>query len=153
MKRVKIGDIIEVETKIGFAYAQYTHKHKMYGALIRVFDKIFESRPKSFKKLILENVRFSTFFPLQAAISKKIFEIVCNEPVRPDLHTFPTFRGGLYDPITKKTKVWWLWDGEKEWKIGDLKENQRKLSILEIWNDTLLIDRIESGWRPEMDEG
>ena len=35
-KRVKIGDIIEIETKRGFAYAQYVMKVPEWGALLRV---------------------------------------------------------------------------------------------------------------------
>ena len=37
MARLKIGDIVEIETSKGNVYAQYTHKHKQYGALLRVF--------------------------------------------------------------------------------------------------------------------
>jgi len=48
-RRVKIGDIIEIPTSKGLAYAQYTHNHKQrphFGALIRVLDGLFESCSK-----------------------------------------------------------------------------------------------------------
>jgi hypothetical protein len=57
----------------------------------------------------------------------------------------------VIDPSTGKVKVWWLWDGEREWQVGELTEEQRGLSFREVWNDTLLIERIESGWTPETD--
>jgi regulator of RNase E activity RraB len=43
---------------------------------------------------------------------------------------------------------WWLYDGNREWRIGQLSPGQERLSIAAIWNDTLLIDRIMSGWAP-----
>jgi len=151
MKKVKSGDIIEIKTKRGLTYAQYTHKHRMYGALIRIFDEVYQERPESFQKVVYGKIRFSTFFPLQAALSKGIFEVVGNEPIRDDLKIFPIFRGGSIDQLTKKVKTWWLWDGEKEWRIGNLSDEQRKLPIRGVWNDTMLIHRIETSWTPEND--
>ena len=43
---------------------------------------------------------------------------------------------------------WWLWDGKEERRIGKLPEKYHDLSLRESWNDTLLIERIVSGWRP-----
>jgi hypothetical protein len=38
-KRPKIGDIVEIPLpENGTGYAQYTHKHNQYGALLRVFQ-------------------------------------------------------------------------------------------------------------------
>jgi len=64
----------------------------------------------------------------------------------------PLFRAGVVDPAIGKVKTWWLWDGEKEWKVGSISEEQRKLPIRGAWNDTLLVERIESDWLPEKDE-
>ena len=44
MKRPKIGDIIEIPTRSGFAYAQFTHKHNLYGALLRVYNTIYQTK-------------------------------------------------------------------------------------------------------------
>jgi YD repeat-containing protein len=41
--------------------------------------------------------------------------------------------------------------GEKEWKVGDITAEQRKLPLRGIWNDTLLVERIEAGWSPSND--
>ena len=84
-------------------------------------------------------------------MSRGIFEVVGNEPLRPDLQEFPLFRAGNRGLPGTQVAVWWLYDGEKEWKIGELSEEQRKLPILGICNDTFLISRIESGWTPETD--
>jgi hypothetical protein len=151
MQKLKLGDIIEIKTAKGFAYAQYTHKHEVYGSLIRVFDKMYSKRPQFDDHFISQKVRFTTFLPLQSAVKRGIFEVVKSETIRTELIPFPTFRAGIIDPVTKKVNDWWLWDGKEEWKVGKLSEDQRRLPIRGVWNDTLLIQRIESDWRPETD--
>ena len=42
-------------------------------------------------------------------------------------------------------------DGEKEWRIDGMTQEQRKLSIRGVWNDTLLVERINACWTPETD--
>ena len=74
--RPRIGDVIEIPTARGLAYAQCTHQHHQYGGLIRVFDRLFEHRPTNFEDLVKGPVRFSTFLPLGAAVRRGIFEIV-----------------------------------------------------------------------------
>jgi hypothetical protein len=152
--KVQFGDILEIRTSKGLAYAIYTHRHEQspkYGALIRVFDQLYQSRPVGISDLVNIPIRFSTFFPLQAAVEKGIVEIVGNVSTPDSLKSFPLFRSGVIDPQTKKVRTWWLWDGEKSWRVGDLTIEQRSLPIRGIWNDTYLVHRIEEGWRPEND--
>lgn len=151
MSKPEIGDIVVVETRNGLAYAQYTHKKPMYGALIRIFDKIYQEAPADLSEVLNQPVRFSIFFPLTAALSKGICKVVANEQVPTSLKEFPVFRAGIPNPTTKKVDDWWLWNGDQEVKVGKLTQDQLKLPIRGVWNDTLLVDRIESGWRPEFD--
>jgi hypothetical protein len=139
MAKLKVGDVVEIKTGKGLAYAQYAHKHKQYGALLRVFGNFYSTRPDNFAELVKSKPAFMCFFPLSAAADQGI------------VSTFPTFRAGVVDPVTRKVSVWWLWDGEKEWRVDELTVEQRRLSIRGVWNDTLLIERIESGWTPERD--
>jgi hypothetical protein len=46
---------------------------------------------------------------------------------------------------------WWALEDGKERRLGELTPEQRRWSIAETINDTLLIERIEEDWRPEMD--
>jgi hypothetical protein len=151
MTKLNIGDVIEIRTTKGFAYAQYTHKHKLFGALIRVYGRIHKEKLADVRELSKERSAFSCFFPLGAAVNRRIVSIVANAMVPDELQSFPVFRAGMVNPKTRRVDVWWLWDGDNEWKVGDLNAEQRKLSIRGIWNDTLLMERIESGWRPEID--
>src|SRR5712692_3783054 len=66
--RIQIGDVIEIPTTKGLAYAQYTHQHRTHGGLIRVIEPLFQSRPREFSELAKGPARFSTFFPVTAAV-------------------------------------------------------------------------------------
>ncbi|MCL2656094.1 MAG: hypothetical protein FWD62_01525 [Betaproteobacteria bacterium] len=151
MAKLKIGDIVEIETGKGLSYAQYTHWHKQYGALLRVFGNFYDIRPGDFDELVKSKPKFMCFFPLGAAVNEGVVSIVDNVALPSEAQKFPTFRAGVIDSATRKVGVWRLWDGEKEWRVGRLTAEQRRLSIRGVWNDILLIERIESEWTPETD--
>ncbi len=146
-RRPRIGDVVEIETPRGLAYAQYTHKHPMWGGLIRVLPGLYSERPADFAGLVEAEEQFSVFFPLGAAAARGIVKIVANAPVPARKRAFPLFRDGVQSPTTGRVETWWLWDGEREWRIGRLRPEQRDFPIREVWNDTLLIERIVEGWR------
>lgn len=150
-KRAQPGDIIEVSTAKGLAYVQYTHQHPTHGGLIRVFDAVFESRPSGFAEIVKGPVRFSTFFPVRAAVHRGIFKVVGHEVIAPQNAAFPIFRIGIEDPKSKKVALWWFWDGEREWAVGQITSEQRKMPLRAVWNATMLIERIETGWTPQDD--
>jgi hypothetical protein len=150
MARIKIGDIVEIPLTAGFGYAIVSHKHDKYGHLLRVFEGTWEYPLDRLEELLDRGEQFMCFFPLGAAVRRKIVSIAGNLPVPESMTAFPIFRSGLVN-TNRKVDNWFLWDGEKSWRIGDLKPEQRKLPVRGIWNDTLLVDRIESGYRPEND--
>jgi hypothetical protein len=113
---------------------------------------VFARRPDDFKDLASVKEIFFTFFPLQAAINRKIVEVVWHENVPDHAQKFPLFRNGLPNPATGKVEVWWLWDGVKDWKVGKLTPEQLDLPILSIPSYPVLIDRIETGWTPQSAE-
>ncbi len=151
--KVKIGDVVEIKTDLGLAYAIYTHRHSLpprYGALIHVFCRIYPSRPSDIVGVVQDSIRFSTFFPLQAAVDSHVIEIIGNVTVPEHLRNFPLFRAaGLGHLQMKRADDWWLWDGDKEWRVGLLTPEQRKLPIRAVWNYSILVERIVEGWRPE----
>jgi hypothetical protein len=153
--RPRVGDVIEIPTPDGFGYAHYTHKQDVspgLGALLRVFPEQHRERPHDFAGLVLQRPAFSTFFPLGAACSRRIVRIVASEPVPPHTAAFPTFRNAFRDRSGRLVPPWSLWDGAREWRVESLSGAQwRDCPPLEIINDTLLIERIVSGWRHEQD--
>ena len=150
MRRIKLGDIFEIATPKGLAYAQYTHKHKEFGELVRVFNGQHTVRPNDLRNVMAE-VQFLCFFPLQTAVNRDLVTIAGNAPIPKEAAEFPTFRSGIVDPTTGKVEQWWFWDGEKAWRVGTLTPKQRKMPIRGIWNDTLIIERIVDGWTAEND--
>lgn len=144
-KRLKIGDVVEISLPDGNkTYAQYTHKHKMYGALIRVYEK--GTRLEGSKFSDNAKVQFSTFFPLSAAIKQEIVSVVENLPIKEEHLEFPVFKAGVQD-ANGDVHTWWLWDGDKEWKVGKLSNEQKNYPFRGVINDTLLIERICGGWK------
>ncbi|WP_129551418.1 hypothetical protein [Komagataeibacter xylinus] len=63
----------------------------------------------------------------------------------------PVFRYGIPDFSTRNVPLWCFWDGEKEWPVENITNEQRKLPMKIIVNGIALIDKIENGWPPEND--
>ena len=144
-KKPTIGDVIEFQVKGGTAYALYSHEQPEYGSLLRVWNRVHEVRPTDFRTLVQDPPSFSCFFPLRAALSRGIVKIAGASVVPASLSVFPTFRTGMVGS-DGLVAVWWLWDGKSSVKVGSLTEGQMKLPVRGIWNDTLVISRVEQGW-------
>lgn len=152
MARNKIGDLLEIKTSKGISYALYTHQHKKYGFLIRLFRNVYTEPLVTFESVLVNDVQCSFFFPLNIAVRKNIVKVVSNLEIPSELSDFPIFRTGFVNPDLGKVETWWLWDGINEERIGKLSKEQKSLPIRGIWNDTILIERIESGWTPSTDK-
>jgi hypothetical protein len=154
-KRVKIGDILEIPTKKGLAYVQLSHNHEIpplsMGELIRVLPGFFPERPAEFQSLANQKELYHTFIGAEVLVRRKIFSVVGHAEVPAAARKFPLFRAGAITPAGK-VEYWWLWDGEKEWRIGKLTDEQLDLPIRAFWNDLSLIYHLEVGWTPRKDE-
>jgi hypothetical protein len=142
----QLGDVIEIETSDGLAYAQYTHEHRgrpRYGSLVRVLPGIYPERPRVFNDLVVQEERFSVFFPLATALRQRVVSIVGHERIPESKQPFPTFR-------RRQGDVWWIWDGTNHHRARR-GEQWTPRAIESVWNDTLLIERIASGWGPADD--
>jgi len=147
----RIGDVIEIPTATGLAYAQFTHKAPLNGHLIRVVEGMWRTRPQALEEVVNAPTRFFTFFPVAAALNQKIVNLAGNLPVPPHFAGFPLMRKAGLEPPGGGKVDWWLWDGKEDRRIGALTPEQRKLSIAQVMNDTMLIKRIETDWHPETD--
>ena len=145
---LNIGDLFEISTPPGLAYLQLTHTDPDQGSLIRVLPGTHGGRPEALEPIVQTHEQFHAFFPLAAALRRGIVERVGNYEVPATSRSFPTFRSSTKNPVTDEWEDWWLWDGQREWKVAELSDAQRDLSPGGIINDTLLIDRVVSGWRP-----
>lgn len=112
----------------------------MYGALIRVLPGLYSAEP-DLSRLIKEKEIFTTFFPLGAACSRGIATIKAEAEIKKEWRKFPIFRSASMGPNGSRGD-WWLWDGEKEWKVGDLKNEHIGLPERGVCNDTYLVEKI-----------
>jgi hypothetical protein len=144
-QRPRPGDVIEIPTPSGLAYAQYTHKHEApprYGALIRVLPGLFDSRPEDFTPLVQSHERFWVFFPVGAACHRGMVRVVAEEQLPLWAYRFPTFVSG-------REGFWFLWDGSIEKQVDRLSEKEQGYPWKNgIWNMAMLVTRIASGWLP-----
>lgn len=148
-KKVKLGDVLQILTSQGVAYAQVTHKHPEFGYLIRVFSGFYDAQPEDFSAVVNSSVQFSTFFVVQSAVNQGLLSVVANVPVPEGLQAFPTFRsrnGGPGGSI-------WLWSGSEAVRLErDLSLEEQKCSTRGIISAPLLVERIESNYRAETHE-
>jgi hypothetical protein len=148
-KKAKIGDVLQILTSAGVAYAQITHTHKRYGTLLSVFSGFYAEAPDNFSLLVSSAPQFQAFFPAQSAVDGGLLSVVSNVPVADKNKKFPIFRTRAIGR-DGQCGPWWVWDGESE-KVLDrpLLEAERKYPIRGIISAPLLLERIEKGYRPE----
>ncbi len=149
MAKLEIGTIVEFCTSKGLAYAQVSHNHQEYSNLLRVYDGFYDHRPYHFEPIVNQPVRFSAFIRLNSAVKRGNVEIAGRVAVPQNLQEFPLFRAGSYDLATDTNGAWWLWDGQREWMVGDLSADEWKYPLRGVWNTALFVERLESGWVQE----
>jgi hypothetical protein len=150
MRPTRPGDVIALPTARGLAFAQVTHRDRLFGTLIRVLEPLLSEAPSDLKPLVDSPERFYTFYPVGSALKRGLAQLVGNVPVPTDAETFPLLRRRGQIRTDGAVADWWLWDGERRWRVGDLTPDQLGLSIAEVVNDTLLRDRIEQDWSPPL---
>lgn len=149
-KRIKIGDVVQIPSPRGVGLAHYTHKHAMYGSVLRVLPGLHDSVPSDLARLVAQRPQFVALFALQAALGQELVDIVGNVEVPEESRRFPLFRAPMRTP-GGGVSAWWLWDGVREWRVGALTEEQRSLPLREIISLPLLVDRMVAGWTPEQE--
>ncbi len=162
-KRPRIGDVIEIATPKGFAYAQFTHDHPIRGEVLRILPGLYATRPADLAALVQQRERYVTFYGLRSILmdnevtvvgGREVLEvaIVGLFPVPARNRPFPLFRspgGDIQD--NGEFPFWTLWDGwdgETAQRVERLTESQRDLPLSGNPSHPLFIDRIVTGWSP-----
>lgn len=150
MKRPNIGDVIEIDTGQGFAYAHYSHKHKLWGYLLRVYSRLYLERPSDLAAAVAREPTFHTFFPLGSFVLRGVVVAVGHVPLSEEAKKFPRFRNGNPD-LSGKVRGWSIWDGEHSVHVGPATDEVRKMSQLGLCDGVFLIDQVLTGYTPETD--
>lgn len=137
--RLRVGDVVEIRTKLGFSYAQYTHRDARWGHLVRLLPFLFQQRPDFHEEILEEKPLYIIFLPLSRIVKLQIFPVVVNMPIPSHSKDFPIFRSSNSDG---ENDDWWLYDGKNKWFVGKL-ENPEEYPELYVCNDTFLIEVIE----------
>ena len=104
-------------------------------------EPFFDEFPRSDEVVAIASWRWPVFFPLGAALRRKLVDRIDRVPLPPSLITFPTLRaGGNHQP--------WM-----EYRNGMLDglgppTDDRNLPISMIVNDTMLKEMLVADWRP-----
>ena len=140
-----IGLIAEFETSKGVAYSLCTHEEREHGPLVYLYpigtllSELKDTTPQ-----------FCCFCRLRALLRRKTWKEVGKMEIPLQLKDFPVFRVGLaLTPGSPKVACWWFWDGEKEWPVGEITDEQRKMPIRSIWGEILITERLEEGYTAE----
>jgi hypothetical protein len=144
----RLGDVIELQTANGFAYAQITHRVRSWGTLIRVLQPLFRERPTDLKDLVKAPSRFVVFFPVNAAVNRRLVEIVGTAGIPDEAREFPQMRSGGIRRPDGTASDWWLWDGEREWSVGELTAELAHLPLRRLVNHAKLKSLIEEDRMP-----
>lgn len=142
LKRIKIGDVFEINTPKGNAYVQYIYNNTDVGELIRVLQGVYSNQPSDLSTIVNEKELYLVHFPLKPAVKQGIVKQVGNFDLPKNFELPKKMRAEHIDGN------WHIVDYET-WQrqtVKLLSDEQKKLSPWEIWNDTLLIERISEGW-------
>jgi Regulator of ribonuclease activity B len=154
-KRAKIGDVYEIATPAGLAYAQYTHDEPDMGELVRVLPGFYAARP-DVSALAKQKELYFVFYLLKYALRQGQVQFVSSEPVPDWAKPWPIMRHRCLD------NSWFIEEGSKGPSLRDLANKrtvkeltseQRKLSIgSRLVPHIPMVKRLAQGWLPELDE-
>lgn len=146
MVKLKVGDVFSIQTKKGKAYL-HCLKTTKGDEIVRVLDGFFPNGCENLEALTNKPERFFLGFPVNAAYRRKIIEL--EGYVSAEKYPAPK--------IMRDTMRWP--DGVKHYtvevetlkrtQVTELTDDYLALSPFGRWNDTLLIERLESDWKLE----
>jgi len=141
--RPKPGLAFSIVCDLGFAVGVVTHDVPKIGSLVWIAEPTFDDEPTLEQVQHINRWRWPVFFPLGAAIRRKIVTPIGVVPLPPALEPFPIMRSG------NKSMGWMAFteaEGVRQ-RLGPARD--ASLPIYKVVNDTRLKEMIVSGWRPE----
>lgn len=149
--RLKIGDVVEVKTPAGLGYVHYTHFNREYRQLVRMLPGLYERQPDLAELVQCQELGVVFVFLQESVNDGDISRVVGNCPVPARCAAFPLFRTDGGSLRNGKAPRWWFWDGERDWLIGQITREQRRMPLAEVLSETALVNRLVEQWTPESD--
>ena len=145
-KRARPGDVAEVQSSGRRIYLHYLGKHPRLGDSVVVDSTMHVARPEMITAELFRD-GYVTFYPLRAAVSQGLAEIV-GHVVSAARVPFRLRRPGAI--IGRQIVTWVLEDASgPEIVKKSLSDDELRIPIAAIWNHEFLLQRVSEGWRPE----
>jgi hypothetical protein len=153
--KFNLGDVFELKSIKGYLYIQYVYnydKPPYYGQLVRILNGFYKNRPTDLSKIVDKTELYYQFVPLELTATKLEIKCIGNYQIPTKFKTLPVFRmAGLKSHRSSKSDDWYIWEDNKETKVGELKNNLRRINSLGTSNIQMIIEKAEMGWLPEYD--
>ena len=149
MAKVELGDIFEIITTKGKGYFQCVKIDQVRGDLIKVYNKVYNDKPLLISDMVSVKDAYYIGFPVNAALNRKLISKIGNIPLPANLE-LPTHMRDKH--IIQGEFLGWFIIEVKTLKrqfVEELTQEQRSLSPIGLYNDTLLKERLERGWNLE----
>lgn len=151
-RRIKSGDVFSIETPLGIAYVQNVKVDKLMGHLIRILQGTYKETP-NFVDLVAEEERFNVYFPLSAALNKKLIAFEKNEKLPVDFSAHMKLKAVPWD---KENESWYIYengyDPDDAKRVEHLSDKQKKYSSASTVNLKALVDMIVGEWPIDYDK-
>lgn len=150
VKRLRVGDFLELHTPSGFAYVQYVGSLPEYGDVIYVLSGLYVHSQIDFKFMNYKGLYY-TFYPARKAVKIGLVRIVASAPLPKGVEVPKRLRRVGARNSDGKIITWIIEDDNYEKVRTELSADEEKLPIACIWNHELLIFHILQGWLPEQE--
>lgn len=141
--RPKPGLVFSIVCDLGFAVGLVTYDLPKIGSLVWIAEPTFDDEPTLEDVQRIGRWRWPVFFPVAAAIRRKIVTPIGMIPLPRALEQFPILRSG------NRSMGWMAFtesDGVRQ-RLGPAKDPS--IPIYRVVNDTALKEMIVTGWKPE----
>lgn len=119
------------------------------GSLIRILPGIFPEPVTDFDSLASAKEMYFVHFPLGAGISQGLVRIVGNFPIGVGSERPARMKRPIGRAPNGKILSWAIMENGKDRFTSELTDDEKRLSLCVIWNDTLLAERMADGWTPQ----
>ena len=150
-KSVKIGNIYEIETPVGYFYIQYVHFDKLMGYLVRLIDGRFDYEQTDFEMLAGIPTKYMFFYALPACVKLAFCKFICNAPVPNADKKMPTSVNQMHVPKDAPAKWEIIAPDGGVRHVYQLTESQKNLPISSIPGHPIVLRRLVDGWTPTLD--
>lgn len=141
---MKEGGIYKIEGEGGSIVVCFVTNRKTKGYLIRAVPNLLWVPGREYDVSCFEvDSAFCVYFPLGAAVRRKIATRIGFIQAE-WLGKIPPLRRPIC-PFNGRMK-WRLVDGDQESTVETLSDADRRRGLDELWNDTLLIEMVVTGW-------